>query len=163
MSINFFEENCKTVSNKKNFGIVDYKPARIDETNGSIWELVVKNEKQKLVSFFALDLCLKVKRKDGKWARQCEGFLFYEKNILFVELKSSSKKGADWVKEAEEQLRVSISFFLENHAIKGLKRKEAYISNSQKPKFGSGQANRIAGFYKDTRFILNIHNRIEIW
>ncbi|MCR6638237.1 MAG: hypothetical protein NVV82_04400 [Sporocytophaga sp.] len=66
----FFEEKCRTYSNKKKFGICDdpspaKNPAYIDEACGEKWIAVVINEDRHLVSFTAIDNCIEIKKIDN--------------------------------------------------------------------------------------------------
>jgi hypothetical protein len=164
--INFFPEEHKQVSKKKRFGICDTSPppqkAYIDETNGRNWIAVVENVYQDAVTFIPVDHCIEIKRPDGVTDCRCDGFLYYDTTIIFVELKQRNGSGSKWIKEGDHQLRVTIRHFENTSQAKDFKIKKAYISNSAKPFFRSFQAERMDRFLSDTGYSLRIENRIHI-
>jgi hypothetical protein len=165
MNLNFFEEKCQDTSDKKLFGIRDDKPgerARIDETNGAKWIAVIENTSLRKITFTAIDNCIDIKREDGNMAKRCDGFLHYNTTLIFIELKESDKKGADWVKDAEKQLRESISYFEATDEAESYKSKKACIANNERPKFRESQIARMNQFYMDTGYVLRIEGRIII-
>ncbi len=98
MSINFSEETCQTISNRKLFGLCDdpppiSNPAYIDELNGANWIAVVVNEYLYHVTFTAIDNCIEINRIDGKQAKRCDGVLTYDSTVIFVELKERRAVG----------------------------------------------------------------------
>lgn len=159
--MDFFDLKCRSTSSRKKFGIVDGKPARIDEDNGANWAAVVNNQSGKSINFQAVDHCLKVNKPDGKPAKRCDGFLFYENKVIFIELKESGRKGNNWIEEAEQQLRSSIDHF-GKYESDDFTSKEAIIANRKKPYFGSTQTIRMEKFLRDTSYLLEIKSRIEI-
>lgn len=165
MSINFLQAKCQTHSNKKLFGLCDDPPpadnhAYIDEQDGSKWIAVVVNEDNYHVTFTAIDKCIEILRADGKMAKRCEGFLFYNSTVIFVELKQKGTKGNDWVVDAEQQVRTSIGYFEASDNTDDNYTKKAYLCNSQHPKFKSTQINRMDKFLTETGYVLRIENRI---
>lgn len=167
MSINFFDGNCQTFSNRKIFGLCDdppppHRPAYIDENNGARWIAVVENEDLYDVTFTAIDHCVVIKRPDGKDANRCDGVLTYNDTAIFVELKQMDTKGAKWVAKAEEQLRTTISYFEQEDVADDFNSKQAYIANSERPKFRETQMHRMDQFFTDTGYVLRIVNRIKL-
>ncbi len=165
MSINFFEERCQTHSSKKLFGLCDdpppaKNPAYIDEEDGAKWIAVVVNEYLYEVTFTAIDNCIEIKLEDGKPAKRCEGFLTYDTNLIFVELKERGAKGNSWVEDAEKQLKISIEHFEKTDEAENFKKKKAYIANSEHPKFKKTQSRRMDQFFIDTGYVLRIEARI---
>ena len=118
--IDFFEEQNKQTSNKKEFGLRDDRenqPAYIDDilTNKDKWFGTIKNDKEKLVAFHPVDHCVKLTRKDGTDASRCEGILHFDNNkLIFTELKDQDVI-SNWRKEAEEQIKETLHFFLNNY------------------------------------------------
>lgn len=167
MSISFFEPKCQTFSGRKIFGLCDdpppaTNPAYIDEQDGAKWIAVVENEDLYDVTFTAIDNCIDVKRPDGKMAKRCDGVLTYNTTAIFVELKQRSARGNAWVTDAEEQLRTSIDYFEQEEEAENFGIKQAYIANSEHPKFKESQMRRMDQFYTDTGFVLRIINRIRL-
>ena len=93
---------------------------------------------------------------------RCDGCLFYEDTIIFVELKQRKGKGNQWIKDGEQQLRSTIGYFEQQEAARKFSIKKAYIANSERPLFRTGQAVRMDHFFSDTNYILRIENRITI-
>ena len=93
MEIDFLNSQCQSVSNKKLFGLCDEQdneePAYLDERNGDKWIAVVENEELKEVHFIAIDNCIDIWRDKEKkeMDNRCDGMLWYDKAVVFVELK----------------------------------------------------------------------------
>jgi hypothetical protein len=165
MSIIFSEAKCQYITEKKLFGLCDDPPppqkqAYIDEENGAQWIAVVVNENRQRVTFTAIDHCIEIRSRNGKMAKRCDGVLTYDSTIAFVELKEINKKGNEWVKDAEEQLRSTIGYFGNMEEIDNYEIKKAYIANSKKPRFKNSQTVRMEQFLLDTGYVLRIVNRI---
>ena len=159
--MDFFNTNCRTTSSRKRFGIVDHKPAKIDEQNGASWAVVIENDLRKSVIFQAVDHCVQFEKLAGKDVKRCDGFLSYDGKVVFIEIKESRQKGNNWIEEAEQQLRTSIGYF-EKVDAEGITAKEAIIANKKKPYFGSSQVVRMERFVKETTYILEFKSRIVI-
>lgn len=167
MSINFNVADCKTFSDRKIFGLCDNpspakNPAFIDEENGEIWIAVVENEYRYETVFTAIDNCIEINRNDGTMDKRCDGMLTYNSSVIFVELKERGALGNNWVKDAEQQLRTSISYFEATDEAKDYKGKKAYIANKEHPKFKESQIRRMEQFVTETGYVLRIVNRIKL-
>jgi len=165
MSVEFNVEVCQTQSNKKRFGLCDdpapkKNHAYIDELDGKKWIAVVDNQFIYAVTFTAIDNCIMINREDGNPAKRCDGVLTFNNSVIFVELKVNAPKGNDWVKEAEIQLRTSISYFEKTDEAQGFKIKMAYAANRAHPKLKESQIRRMNQFLKDTGYVLRIEARI---
>jgi hypothetical protein len=165
MSVNFSEAICQSITDKKLFGICDDPPpsqnqAYIDEEDGARWIAVVVNEDKQQVTFTAIDNCIKIKSNNGKMAKRCDGVLSFDTTIAFVELKERDEKGNKWVKDAEKQLRSTITYFEKSEEAENYKIKKAYIANRDKPKFKESQKERMDQFFLETGYVLRIENRI---
>lgn len=163
--INFFTEENKTSSSKKRFGICDETPppyAYIDESNGEHWVAVVENLYKEEINFIPVDHNIEIRRPNNEMDNRCDGFLYFNQTIIFVELKISFSKNKYWINDAENQLRVTIGHFEKSDKADDFKVKKAYIANKAKPIFRSSMINRMENFYNDTGFILKIENRINI-
>lgn len=171
MTINFFANNCTTQSSQKRFGLCDDPPpadniAYIDEQNGANWIAVVENERRIEVRFIGIDRCpeLVLTRADGKDHSRCDGMLYYEDTVIFVELKDRdiypSKK---WLDKAHKQLLSTILAFEQTDHADDFSTKRAFIANKARPFFSTGQQERITRFNKETKgYVLYIQNRIEV-
>lgn len=170
MEIDFFNSQCKSVSNKKRFGLCDEQdnkePVYIDEQNKDKWIAVVENEELKEVHFIAIDYCIDIWRDKEKkeMDNRCDGMLWYETSIVFVELKDRvSKKNTNaWLKDGEKQLKRTIEYFEKTEQSNRFTEKRAYIANKAHPKFKESQLQRMKSFKEETGYTLRIENRIKI-
>ena len=163
--IDFFPEENKTTSSKKRFGICDETPppyAYIDEFNGQYWIAVVENFYQETINFIPVDHNIEIRRPNNEMDNRCDGFLYYDKTIIFVELKTAASKNKYWIDDAEKQLQVTIGHFENCKQANDFEVKKAYIANNAKPKFRVSMIERMDNFYYDTGYILRIENRINI-
>ena len=99
MPINFLQENFKTESSRKEFGLCDdipNSPAYIDENDRLKWIALVKNPNNKEIDFYAIDNCVIIKRPNGEIESSCEGVLVENSTLTFVELKERAK--GQWFK-----------------------------------------------------------------
>jgi hypothetical protein len=165
MSINFFENKCKTTSNKAEFGLCDdpspaEKPAYIDENDSSKWIGIVKNNTNKKINFIAIDACIDIRRPDGNLQSRCDGLLSFDNNLIFVELKS--REGGSWIKKGREQLTITVNTFKANHNISDYDDVYGNVCNSLRPQSHIGHAANIQQFYDETGLILKGDNMIEI-
>ncbi len=165
MPIDFFEQKCKSNSNKKEFGLCDdpppaTNPAYIDEANKSNWIGIVKNDKEKKVEFIAIDACIDVRRPDGSLESRCDGLLSFDNDLIFVELKSRESGG--WLTKGREQLTITINTFKANHDISKYNNVYGNVCNSLRPLSHVGHANQIQQFYIDTGLILKAVQKIEL-
>ena len=122
------------------FGITDEKgadctPAKVDIVNPVIWDLTVINNSGIDVKFKAVDWCVSIYRTGTydlddelrteaqfssdnvgtEWIKRCEGFLQYDSNILFIEIKRIKTKPSKWIKDAREKFEETILSFKEHH------------------------------------------------
>ena len=170
MAIDFFNNQCQQVSSEKIFGLCDdkedNKPAYLDEENGAKWIAVVENEELKEIHFIAIDNCIDIWRDEVRkeMDNRCDGMLWYEATIVFVELKDrESKKDKNaWVEEGEKQLRRTIEYFEKTEQSGKFTEKRAYIANKAHPKFKGSQLVRMKRFQEETGYTLRIENRIKI-
>ena len=170
MEIDFFKSQCQSVSNKKRFGLCDEQdnkePAYLDEQNEDKWIAVVENEELKEVHFIAIDDCIDIWRDKEKkeMDNRCDGMLWYDKAVIFVELKERvSKKNTNaWVKAGEKQLKRTIEYFEKTEQSNNFREKRAYIANKAHPIFKESQLQRMKSFKQETGYTLRIENRIKI-
>ena len=106
-------------------------------------------------------------REDKSQAQRCEGILrFYENNIVFTELKNRKIIPSDWLKDAEEQIMETMSFFFDNYDLQSFKTK-SWVCNKQLTNQNYFQ--QIADFKGKTKhkfggrgFVLYISKFIEV-
>jgi hypothetical protein len=161
----FFGSSDIKVSFVKKFGICDkepppHLPAYLDEKNGKDWIAVVENSDRREITFVALDHCIKLVKPDGKQDKCSDGVLFYNSTIIFIEL--TTRTDSKWRNEKKEQLHATILHFEDTKESNNYVRKLAYIANSNRPKCPRGQESKINEFFKQTRYVLRIENRIDI-
>ena len=170
MEIDFLNSQCQSVSNKKRFGLCDEQDnkehAYLDEQNGAKWIAVVENEELKKIHFIAIDNCIDIWRDEKKkeMDKRCDGMLWYETSIVFVELKDrvSKKNRNAWVKDGEKQLKRTIEYFEKTEQSNRFTEKRAYIANKAHPTFKESQIQRMKSFKEETGYTLRIENRIKI-
>jgi len=170
MEIDFFNSQCQRVTSEKIFGLCDdkedNKPAYLDEENGAKWIAVVENEELKEIHFIAIDNCIDIWRNEVKkeMDNRCDGMLWYETSIIFVELKDrvSKKDKNAWVEDGEKQLKRTIEYFEKTEQSGKFTEKRAYIANKAYPKFKESQLVRMKRFQQETGYTLRIENRIKI-
>ena len=109
---------CKKTTNESRFGLSDEnahkrEPAFLDLNNELNWDATVLNPENKEVTFKAVDFCVDIFREGRDLIKRCEGFLFYENKILFVEVKRG--KTGRWLSDAREKLQETISKFKESY------------------------------------------------
>ena len=131
---------CLAKISNPQFGITDKDggagtPARVDIGNSAIWDLKVTNNSGVDVIFKAVDWCVPIFRTGtydlddekrtvaqfasdnvgNEWIKRCEGFLQYDSNILFIEIKRIKTKPSRWIKDAREKFEETILSFKEHH------------------------------------------------
>ena len=116
--IDFFPTEHISSSCKRKFGICD-RPARLPKKHTSLknrdriglrqWTITTGLK----VNFVPVDHCIELRKADGKMDNRCDGCLFYEDTIIFVELKQRKAKGTNGIKD-EQQLRATTLDFLKN-------------------------------------------------
>lgn len=85
--------------------------------------------------------------------------LFYESNLIFIELKSGKK--TRWLRRGRSQLSNTIKLFKENYDINEYV-VEAYVCNNHRPFGHSGNAIHIQKFKEETQVILYPSRKIII-
>lgn len=165
MPIDFFENKCKSTSNKIEFGLCDdpppaENPAYIDESDASKWIGIVKNNTNKEIEFIAIDACIDIRRPDGKLESRCDGLLSFDNNLIFVELKS--REGGQWLKKGREQLTITIDIFKSHYDITKYDDVYGNVCNGLRPQSHSGHAANIQQFYDETGLVLKGDRTIEI-
>ena len=155
--IDFFPTQHISSSNRRKFGICDRpapaaEKAYIAEKQGQDWIAAVDNYPQVKVNFVPVDHCIELRRADGSMDNRCDGCLFYRDTIIFVELKQRKGKGNQWIKDGEQQLRSTIGYFEQQEEARNFPIKKAYIANSEKPLFRTGQAVRMTAAFSSSAF-----------
>ncbi|MDD4968555.1 MAG: hypothetical protein PHT07_03905 [Paludibacter sp.] len=115
---------CIKTSHAERFGISDVnsdkrEPAYLDIENEDSWDLAVMNPAKKLVTFKAIDFCVELFRPlvigspDRELIKRCEGMIFYEDKLIFIEIKN--RQTGRWLIDAREKFEETIMSFRESH------------------------------------------------
>ncbi|HPS72463.1 MAG TPA: hypothetical protein PLM70_09430 [Bacteroidales bacterium] len=161
--INFFDEQyiCELPRTDQIFGLCDHGTlAYSDTTNNHAWIAKVINPDHLEVLFTPIDHNIVV-YDNGNELSQCDGMLTYNTNtsIIFVELKTSPK---EWIQDAINQLKSTISIFKENHSLEAFNIKHAYAVNKKHPNFHYSKKGEMSAFKYETGFHLYIQAEIKI-
>lgn len=161
--LNFFDARYIRESLRTNqiYGLCDNgNLAYSDTTNHNLWIAKVSNPNAIEVLFTPVDHNIVV-YNNGNELSQCDGMLTYNQNenIFFVELKTGAK---NWIQDAIDQLKSTISIFKQNHLITDYKRKYAYAANKKYPNFNYSKKGEMSAFKYETGFHLYIQTDIII-
>ena len=163
MSVNFYETNCRSTTNKRLFGLCDNEdnsPAFIDFVNKSQWNaLVINSAPPQEIIFVAIDNCIEIRRKNGEMDNRCDCLLTYPENIIFIELKN---KGAQWITEGIDQIVATINNFNESHGLSQFGHKRAFVANKKHPNFRVIDTETKRKFWDNYKVRLNIDSVIKI-
>ena len=123
---------CKSATHATRFGISDRNahnrhPAFLDTEDENIWDIVIENPVGKYVVFKAVDFCVDIFRSENQLIKRCEGFLFFEKKILFIELKNA--RTGRWLIDSREKFQETILKFRENYPENEYEILEPIVSN----------------------------------
>ena len=165
MPINYLKPECRSESSKPRFGVCDdpppaSNPAYIDENSPVKWIAIVNNPNNHNVYFYAIDNCVDVFRPNGGMESRCDGVLQEGSRLIFIELKK--RESGQWLKKGREQLTTTIVLFKQNHNMAEFTSVEAYVCNSLRPNFYSGQAGNMQQFKNDTGYILRGQQIVNI-
>lgn len=135
MSLNFYEVSCQEPSRSEQlFGICDGASgakAYTDTSDLEKWVATVKNDRNKVLVFTAVDKCV-IKDSEHKGRGRCDGLLTSDEHIYFIELKDQDK---GWASDAIDQLESTIQFFIDNHDIDIYRHKKAFACNKRRKHF----------------------------
>ena len=167
MPVDFFNEKCRTTSNKARFGLCDdppprHTPAYIDEDNEDEWIGIVTNRRLLDINFYAVDHCVDLPFQESKEPQRCDGIILAESTLVFVELKARDERRNKWIKKGINQLIPTIEFFKQNYEITGYNRVEARICNKKRPISHSGRSEKMQNFKDITGMVLYTDQEIQI-
>lgn len=160
-----FQVLCEDVTNNTHFGICDDKPhqrAYIDTEDGKKWMAVVQNDSNQEVTFTALDNCIEFNKATGKKESRCEGVLTYNNTILFIEIKERSGNAKSWAKDADDQLRNSITLIESKINLDKYINKRAAIINRLQTRSNEKHTVRMKQFKEETGYVLRVNYRIVL-
>lgn len=160
-----FKKLCQDTTQVKRFGICDDKPhqrAYLDITEGRKWMAVVQNDLEQEVTFTALDHCIEFNKANGQKESRCEGLLTYRGTIIFVEIKERTGDAKTWAKDADIQLRNSITLIESKINLQAFPNKRAIIANPLQTKSQEKHSVRMKQFLEQTGYLLSVQNRIII-
>jgi hypothetical protein len=107
-----------------------------------------------------LDNSIVLLKPNGDKDRCGDGLLTYNSTVIFVELTTG--KNANWKKDKDEQLRITINHFEKTKDANRFEIKKAYIANSSCRVSIPSYQTRMDKFLNDTGYVLRIQTRIEI-
>ena len=162
--INFFDRAYLKESARTDleFGIYDPGNAQpaLTTTDPQLCQAKVKNPMAKTLQFVPIDYNFDIRRANGELESTCDGMLYEGTSYLaFVELKD---KESSWASEAVEQLRTTISIFVENHNKEAFKRRFAYAVNTKHPNFHKSFKEVMQQFTSETKFVLRFQTDVNV-
>lgn len=130
---------CKSSTTVERFGLSDRnsdkkEPAFIDIADENCWDLTVENLSNKEITFKAVDFCVDIFRVGDNLIKRCEGFLYYENKIIFVEIKNRPKSRGRWLSDAREKFEETILKFKESYPDNQYELLEPVLSNRLFPR-----------------------------
>lgn len=162
MSLDFFKAECREPSLNNNlFGLCDDQDGSKAYTNindPTKWIATVKNEKNKILVFTAIDKCV-INDNEQIGRGRCDCMLSSDEHIFFIELKD---KLPPWQKEAKDQLESTIQFFIDNHDITIYKHKKVFACNKKVNKFVVIDSEENRQFFRKYKFRLDLQSEIII-
>jgi hypothetical protein len=166
MPIEFFLSSYKNSSNKTIFGLCDdttpitpsTRPAYIDENDENKWIAEVVNNNEYAVDFYAIDNCVEIRRPNGAIESRCDGMLYYNNKLIFVELKDRNCRG--WLYKGTKQLTTTYNIFRANYDITQYSKIEAYVCNRQRPSTSPVRRTLIQKFKTETGLELKSGRKI---
>jgi hypothetical protein len=144
--MDFFDNSLITTVSAAEFGLCDNSDGSCgcafvgyseEESN---WIATVKNPKMLVLSFVPVDKGVLADDDPNWYGRgRCDGMLFDDSHIFFVELKEK-KRVKGWVSEAAKQLKDTIELFISVHGPDkinntSIKNRRVYACNKQHPSF----------------------------
>ena len=138
--------------------------AYLDVDNPANWIARVSNTLQYKVAFKGVDNCILMHRPTvpdvpAEREKSCDGILFYEGNIVFVELK---ERNHQWLENGIKQLKATISAFNQADALDDYRQRIAYVANSKRPVFQKGHQRFIDSFTGETGVVLRIQATLNL-
>lgn len=155
--VNFLkrEYRIELAQNPIECGIVDGEgaaPAYTTSSRDLKWNAKICNPQARTFQFVPVDNNIIYYRDNGEKESSCDGMLLVEKNdmIAFVELKDVQRGG---YADAIEQLRTTVSYFVQNHQYDIFRLRRAYAANIAHPTFHYNMKDQMESF-KKFHFIL---------
>lgn len=162
LSINYFHPQYKREESRADaiFGIYDDGNLAFTTSIENPIIIEVTNKNCHNIQFTPIDHNIIV-IENGNEQSQCDGMLHIAltKELIFVEMKDCDK---NWISEAVSQLESTINHFSINHVISDFKKRSAYAGNKQHPFFQYSKKELAETFRNQTKFRLNITNKIVI-
>lgn len=166
--MDLFKTNCTQKGiDAERWGVCDdggNTPAYADidpQNEKNKWIALVSNPDGVIATFIAIDHCIDIKRADEQTARQCDGLIFYDNNMIWVELKD---KRSDWQSDAIEQLEETVKYYQEHAAdvCAQYKRKRAFACNPKHPQFAVLDNTMTSRWWHEYKVRLNVQREIEL-
>lgn len=125
------------------------------------WIARIDNKPCYEVVFKPVDNCIPIFKGDGNKQSRCDGMLFYESTIIFVELKERKDSGTKWAFKGSEQVKQTIKDFRDSHNTTG-KTLLAYVANRIQPNAQQAHFSIIKNFTKAMGIVLRVKGTIEL-
>lgn len=162
--MDFYKTECKTDNiSVDEFGLCDNEdgnPAFVDFANRDIWIATIKNQKNKNITFVAVDKCvLKDNEYEGRGRCDCMLVTENKEHLFFVELKNKDK---EWISDAISQLESTILFFKENYNIEEYRHKKIFACNRKRKRFKEIDNEENLAFFRRHKFRIDVQSEIII-
>ncbi len=160
-----FKLLCQDTTGERKFGICDNKDherAFIDVADGRNWMAVILNDNRYEATFTAIDNCIEIRRPNGRLESRCEGAITYNNTIIFLEIKERLGPARAWAKDADDQLRITISSIESRIDLDDFTIKKAAITNRLRGNLTEKHTVRMKKFQEDTGYILQVAYRINL-
>lgn len=139
------------------------EPAYIDTNPAeeASWIAKVNNQAGYKVTFKPVDHCILVLKGNNKLQKRCDGILFYNSKLIFVELKEQRDPSRKWASEGAEQVKQTIKDYQAAHSTAGLTIR-AHVANRIQPNVQQAHFSIIQNFSKALRIPLRIEGTIDL-
>jgi hypothetical protein len=126
------------------------------------WIAKVNNQAGYEVTFKPVDHCILVLKGNGQQQKRCDGIVFYDSKLIFVELKEQRDPGRKWASEGAEQVKQTIKDYQAAHSTAGLTIL-AHVANRIQPNVQQAHFSIIQNFSKaPLRITLRIKGTIDL-
>ena len=166
MKVNFFKEDCRTLTKAERFGLCDDEdktPAKVKFEDEHVWNATIKNDSAKEVDVTAIDNCINILRENGEMESRCDVMMRYDGNLLFIELKN---KRDSWQAEGLAQIEATILKMIEENReyYFGFQKRKAVVANAknQFPAFQEYNLEQRAYFMKNYKARIQFEAEILI-
>lgn len=162
MKLDFFDKSCQEAPlNDRNFGLCDDQDglkAYIDKIDKRKWIAEIKNDKNLLLVFSAVDKCVLQDNQFKNYGR-CDAMIFSNDHLYFIELKNERKQ---WISDALNQLEDTIRLFQKYHDVDNFRHKKVFACNKQHRPFKIIDHETKSKFFKKYKFRIDIQTNVVV-